>query len=117
MKYAIDLGHEVGPDRGAYGYLAEEKIIDEVGYYVIKKLKDLGYWIVATDMEGMNYTEIDYKTKIGLVIGNEGKGISKVTKDNCDYISKIPMKGTVNSLNASVACGIFLSEINRSRGE
>ena len=83
----------------------------------IRKLKDLGYWIVATDMEGTNYTEIDYKTKIGLVIGNEGKGISKVTKDNCDYISKIPMKGTVNSLNASVACGIFLSEINRSRGE
>ena len=82
----------------------------------IRKLKDLGYWIVATDMEGTNYTEIDYKTKIGLVIGNEGKGISKVTKDNCDYISKIPMKGTVNSLNASVACGIFLSEINRSRG-
>lgn len=82
----------------------------------IRKLKDLGYWIVGTDMEGTNYTEIDYKTKIGLVIGNEGKGISKVTADNCDYIAKIPMKGTVNSLNASVACGIFLSEINRSRG-
>ena len=82
----------------------------------IRKLKDLGYWIVGTDMEGTNYTEIDYKTKIGLVIGNEGKGISKVTASNCDYIAKIPMKGTVNSLNASVACGIFLSEINRSRG-
>ena len=82
----------------------------------IRKLKDLGYWIVGTDMEGTNYTEIDYKTKIGLVIGNEGKGISKVTADNCDFIAKIPMKGTVNSLNASVACGIFLSEINRSRG-
>ena len=82
----------------------------------IRKLKDLGYWIVGTDMEGTDYTEIDYKTKIGLVIGNEGKGISKVTTSNCDYIAKIPMKGTVNSLNASVACGIFLSEINRSRG-
>ena len=46
MKYAIDLGHEVGPDRGAYGYLAEEKIIDEVGYYVIKKLKDLGNTVI-----------------------------------------------------------------------
>lgn len=83
----------------------------------IGKLKDLGYWIVGTDMEGTNYTEIDYKTKIGLVIGNEGKGISKVTENNCDFIAKIPMKGTVNSLNASVACGIFLSEINRSRGD
>lgn len=82
----------------------------------IDKLKDLGYWIVGTDMEGTSYTEIDYKTKIGLVIGNEGKGISKVTESNCDFIAKIPMKGTVNSLNASVACGIFLAEINRSRG-
>lgn len=82
----------------------------------IRKLKDLGYWIVGTDMEGTNYTEIDYKTKIALVIGNEGKGISKVTADNCDFMAKIPMKGTVNSLNASVACGIFLSEINRTRG-
>lgn len=82
----------------------------------IKKLKDLGYWIVGTDMEGENYTSIDYKTKIGLVIGNEGKGISKVTSANCDYIAKIPMRGTVNSLNASVACGIFLAEINKSRG-
>lgn len=82
----------------------------------IRKLKELGYWIVGTDMEGENYTDIDYKTKIGLVIGNEGKGISKVTSANCDYIAKIPMRGTVNSLNASVACGIFLAEINKSRG-
>lgn len=82
----------------------------------IEKMKNLGYWIVGTNMEGTNYTEIDYKTKIGLVIGNEGKGISKVTENNCDFIAKIPMVGTVNSLNASVACGIFLSEISRNRG-
>lgn len=82
----------------------------------IKKLKDYGYWIVGTDMEGIPYTDIDYKTKIAIVIGNEGKGISRLVSENCDYLAKIPMKGTVNSLNASVACGIFLSEINRSRG-
>lgn len=82
----------------------------------IKKLKDDGYWIVGTDMEGTNYTEIDYNTKIAIVIGNEGKGISRLVGENCDYLAKIPMKGTVNSLNASVACGIFLSEIVRSRG-
>ena len=68
-------------------------------------------------MEGTKYTEIDYKTKIVIVIGNEGKGISRLVGENCDYLAKIPMKGTVNSLNASVACGIFLSEIIRSRGE
>ena len=83
----------------------------------IKKLKDDGYWIVGTDMEGTNYTEIDYNTKIAIVIGNEGKGISRLVGENCDYLAKIPMKGTVNSLNASVACGIFLSEIVRSRGD
>ena len=82
----------------------------------IKKLKEYGYWIVGTDMEGNNYTQIDYKTKIAIVIGNEGKGISRLVSENCDYLAKIPMKGTVNSLNASVACGIFLSEIVRSRG-
>lgn len=82
----------------------------------IKKLKDDGYWIVGTDMEGTDYTTIDYKTKIAIVIGNEGKGISRLVGENCDYLAKIPMKGTVNSLNASVACGIFLSEIVRSRG-
>lgn len=82
----------------------------------IKKLQDQGYWIVGTDMEGEDYTSIDYKTKIAIVIGNEGKGISRLVSENCDYLAKIPMKGTVNSLNASVACGIFLSEIVRSRG-
>ncbi len=81
----------------------------------IKKLKDYGYWIVGTDMDGVDYTTIDYKTKIAIVIGNEGKGISKLVSKNCDYIAKIPMIGTVNSLNASVACGIFLSEISNSR--
>ena len=82
----------------------------------INKLKDYGYWIVGTDMEGEDYTIIDYKTKIAIIIGNEGKGISRLVSENCDYLAKIPMKGTVNSLNASVACGIFLSEIVRSRG-
>ena len=82
----------------------------------IEKLKNYGYWIVGTDMEGMPYTTIDYKTKIAIVIGNEGKGISNLVGKNCDYLAKIPMIGTVNSLNASVACGIFLSEISRSRG-
>lgn len=99
------------------GTIEKMKIINVVNLNtVIKKLKDYGYWIVGTDMEGEDYTSIDYKTKIAIVIGNEGKGISKLVSENCDYLAKIPMKGTVNSLNASVACGIFLSEIIRSRG-
>jgi len=81
----------------------------------IEKLKKYNYWIIGTDMEGEDYTSIDYKTNIALIIGNEGKGISPIVKKNCDYLAKIPMEGTVNSLNASVACGVFLSEIVRSR--
>ena len=77
----------------------------------IEKLKDIGYWIVGTDMVGTDYTEIDYNMPICLVIGNEGKGISKIIKDNCDFMATIPMSGNINSLNASVSCGIVLSRI------
>ena len=82
----------------------------------IKKLKNYGYWIIGTDMEGTDYTTIDYRTKVVIIIGNEGRGIGRLVSENCDYIAKIPMKGTVNSLNASVAAGIFLAEIIKSRG-
>ena len=81
----------------------------------IKKLKDLGYWIVGTDMNGEDYTKIDYNMPVCLVIGNEGKGMSKIVRDNCDYIAMIKMTGKVNSLNASVSCGILLSEIVSKR--
>ena len=81
----------------------------------INKLKGNGYWIVGTDMEGTDYTSIDYKMPVCLVIGNEGKGMSKIVSDNCDYIATIPMDGKVNSLNASVSCAIVLSEIVSSR--
>ena len=77
----------------------------------INKLKDLGYWIIGTDMDGVDYTSIDYNMPICLIIGNEGSGMSKIIKDNCDYIAKIPMVGKINSLNASVSCGIVLSRI------
>ena len=77
----------------------------------VNKLKDIGYWIVGTDMEGTDYREIDYNSPICLIIGNEGSGMSKVIKDNCDYIAKINMNGKINSLNASVACGIILARI------
>lgn len=81
----------------------------------INKLKTLGYWIVGTDMNGEDYTKIDYKMPVCLIIGNEGKGMSKIVTDNCDYIATIPMIGKVNSLNASVSCAIVLSEIVNSR--
>ena len=81
----------------------------------IEKLKKNGFWIVGTDMEGTDYTKIDYNMPTCLVIGNEGKGMSKIVKDNCDFIATIKMTGKINSLNASVSCGIVLSHIVSSR--
>jgi len=80
----------------------------------IKDLKDHGFWVVGTAMEGnYDFKEIDYSGKIALVIGNEGNGMSKGVTDVCDYIAKIPMKGKINSLNASVAAGIMIYEMIR----
>lgn len=81
----------------------------------IRKLKELGFWIVSTDMDGLNYNEIDYSGKIAIVIGNEHKGVSEQVKKNSDYIARIPMKGEVNSLNASVAAGIFISQAMKGK--
>ena len=77
----------------------------------VNKLKDMGYWIIGTDMTGDDYTKLDYNMPICLIIGNEGHGMSKVLKDNVDFVAKIPMIGKINSLNASVSCGIILSRI------
>lgn len=82
----------------------------------IKKLKNNGVWIVGTDMVGTDYKTIDANAPICLIIGNEGEGISRLVSENCDYMANIPMKGEVNSLNASVAAGIIIFEISTKRG-
>lgn len=81
----------------------------------IRKLKSDGYWIIATDMDGEDYTKIDYNMPICIVIGNEGKGISRMVSENSDIIASIPMKGKINSLNASVSCAIVLANIMKDR--
>lgn len=81
----------------------------------IRKLKSDGYWIIATDMDGEDYTKIDYNMPVCIVIGNEGKGISRMVSENSDIIASIPMKGKINSLNASVSCAIVLSHIMKDR--
>lgn len=81
----------------------------------IKTLKDNGFWIIGTDMNGTNYKEIDYKGKIAIIIGNEGKGLSRLVETNCDFIAKIPMFGKVNSLNASVASALIIYEAVMNR--
>lgn len=81
----------------------------------IKELKQKGYWIIGTDMQGTDYKQIDYNGKIVLVVGNEGTGMSRLVKENCDFIATIPMKGKVNSLNASVATALVIYEAVRNR--
>ena len=82
----------------------------------IEKLKESGIWIYSVDMDGADYTKTDLKGKIALVIGNEGKGISRLVKEKSDFTVSIPMKGHINSLNASVAASILMFEAVRQRG-
>jgi 23S rRNA (guanosine2251-2'-O)-methyltransferase len=82
---------------------------------IIKDLKKQGFWIVGTDMDGTSYDKIDYKGKIGIVIGNEGSGMSRLVKESCDFIASIPMRGKINSLNASVATAIVIYEAIKVR--
>ena len=83
----------------------------------INKLKGNGFWVVGTTLseDSVDYRSIDYNGKIALVIGNEGMGISNIVAKNCDFLAKIPMYGTTNSLNASVAAGIMIYEVIRNR--
>lgn len=81
----------------------------------IEYLKSKGLWIYGADMNGQNYTSQDLKGPVALVIGSEGKGISNLVRDKCDFILSLPMKGKINSLNASVAAGILMYEIMRQR--
>lgn len=82
----------------------------------LNKLKKSNYWVFGTDMKGSDYTKVNYDMPVCLIIGNEGKGISKTLEGVCDYMITIPMVGKINSLNASVSCGIILSHIVAQRG-
>jgi len=84
----------------------------------IKDLKEKGFWIYGTDMNGDKYYyEEKFETPVALVIGSEGKGISRLVKENCDIILEIPMKGKINSLNASNAASILMFEVMKKRNE
>ena len=81
----------------------------------IDMLKDRGMWFVCADMDGTPMYDLNLTGSIGLVIGNEGNGVSQLVKKNCDMVASIPMKGDIDSLNASVACGVLAYEIVRQR--
>lgn len=82
----------------------------------MEQLKKEGMWFVCADMDGTPYYQMDLKGTMGLVIGNEGEGVSRLIKETCDFVASIPMKGDIDSLNASVAAGVLAFEIARQRG-
>jgi 23S rRNA (guanosine2251-2'-O)-methyltransferase len=82
----------------------------------IDELKERGLWFVCADMDGTTMTSLDLKGPIGLIIGAEGEGVSRLVKEKCDMIASIPCKGQIDSLNASVAAGVLAYEIGRQRG-
>lgn len=81
----------------------------------IEELKKKGLWFVCADMDGTRMYDLDLKGPIGLVIGNEGEGVGRLVKEKCDMVASIPMKGDIDSLNASVAAGVLAYEIVRQR--
>ncbi len=83
----------------------------------VKQLKERGVWVYAADMDGQEIYSADLTGKTALVIGGEGSGVSRLTKSLCDGAVALPLKGKVNSLNASVACGIAVYEAVRQRGQ
>ncbi len=81
----------------------------------MKRLKEQGLWFVCADMSGALMYDLDLKGPIGLVIGGEGGGVSDLVRKNCDFTASVPMRGNINSLNASVAAGVLAYEIVRQR--
>lgn len=98
---------------GAINYTLVAKVTNIAN--TIEDLKKEGMWFVCADMDGEVMYNLDLKGSIGLVIGNEGEGVSRLVKEKCDFIAQIPMKGDIDSLNASVAMGILSYEIVRQR--
>jgi 23S rRNA (guanosine2251-2'-O)-methyltransferase len=98
---------------GALNYTPVAKVTNISN--TIEELKKEGMWFVCADMGGETMYKLNLKGSIGLVIGNEGEGVSRLVKEKCDYIASIPMKGNIDSLNASVAAGVLAYEIVRQR--
>lgn len=98
---------------GALNYTPVAKVTNLSA--TIEELKKEGLWFVCADMGGETMYNLNLTGPIGLVIGNEGEGVSRLAKEKCDYVASIPMKGNIDSLNASVAAGVLAYEIVRQR--
>ena len=98
---------------GALEYMKVARVTNLAS--TMDELKEKGIWIFGADMEGEDYTQTDFDVPCALVIGNEGKGMGALVAKKCDAVVSLPMRGRINSLNASVAAGVFMYEVVRRR--
>ena len=99
---------------GALAHLPVAKVTNLVR--TMEELKEAGYWLVGLDEQGeKNYTEVDYTSPVGIVLGSEGQGLHELTRKRCDFVVSLPTTGPVKSLNVSVAAGVVLFEALRQR--
>ena len=112
----LDQMSETGKHQGVIAHAAAYEYAEVTNLaQTIEDLKKRGLWFVCADMGGEVMYRLNLKGPIGLVIGNEGNGVGKLIREKCDMIASIPMKGDIDSLNASVAAGVLAYEIVRQR--
>ncbi len=113
-RHAVGLtGTVAKASAGALNYTPVAKVTNLAA--AIKDLKKAGLWFVCADMDAAPMYDLDLRGPIGLVIGNEGEGVSRLVRESCDFTASIPMRGDIDSLNASVAAGVLAYEIVRQR--
>lgn len=114
QRHAAGLTYAVGKaSAGAVEYVPVARVSSIAA--AVERLKKEGIWIYAADMDGTPYDQVDFSGPAALLIGSEGEGIGRLAKEKADFVVSLPMYGSVNSLNASVACGILCYEVARSR--
>lgn len=113
-RRSASLNFTVGKtSAGALEYMRVARVSNLAS--TIDELKEKGCWVYGADMDGTDYKKTDFSGAVVLVIGSEGKGIGKLIRQKCDAIVSLPMKGNINSLNASVAAGILMYEVSCGR--
>lgn len=113
-RRSAGLNYTVGKaSAGAIEYMRVARVTNISN--LLDELKSRGVWVYGADMNGTDYTKCDFSGACAIVIGNEGKGISRLVREKCDVIVSLPMKGKINSLNASVAAGILMYSAMKNR--
>lgn len=115
-RRAAGLSFTVGKaSAGAYEYVPVARVTNIAA--AIDELKERGCWVYGADMDGQTYCSCDLRGAAALVIGSEGRGLGRLVREKCDAVLSLPMKGRINSLNASVAAGILMYEFSRQRSD